>query len=72
MLHLSRLGFGLVCMQIVAFLRACVLARTLNVAMLLLLQVIYGDTDSIMIHTNSNDYDAAEALGAKVKAAVNR
>jgi hypothetical protein len=36
------------------------------------LQVIYGDTDSIMIHTNSNDYEAAEALGAKVKAAVNR
>jgi DNA polymerase elongation subunit (family B) len=35
-------------------------------------QVIYGDTDSIMIHTNSNDYEAAEALGAKVKAAVNR
>ena len=39
---------------------------------LLLLQVIYGDTDSIMIHTNSNDLDAAEGLGAKVKAAVNR
>jgi DNA polymerase elongation subunit (family B) len=38
----------------------------------LALQVIYGDTDSIMIHTNSNDYDAAGALGAKVKAAVNR
>lgn len=38
----------------------------------LCVQVIYGDTDSIMIHTNSNDYEAAEALGAKVKAAVNR
>lgn len=25
-----------------------------------------------MIYTNSTDYDAAEALGAKVKAAVNR
>lgn len=40
--------------------------------MLRYVQVIYGDTDSIMIHTNSIDYDAAEALGAKVKAAVNR
>jgi hypothetical protein len=35
-------------------------------------QVIYGDTDSIMIHTNSNDYEAAEQLGARIKAAVNR
>jgi hypothetical protein len=25
-----------------------------------------------MIHTNSNDYEAAEQLGARIKAAVNR
>lgn len=36
------------------------------------LQVIYGDTDSIMIHTNSNDYEQAEQLGARIKTAVNR
>eukprot|EP00878_Enallax_costatus_P030257 GHUV01032931.1.p1 GENE.GHUV01032931.1~~GHUV01032931.1.p1 ORF type:complete len:599 (+),score=236.51 GHUV01032931.1:1003-2799(+) len=36
------------------------------------LEVIYGDTDSIMIHTNSNEYDAAEQLGGRIKAAVNR
>lgn len=36
------------------------------------LQVIYGDTDSIMIHTNSNELEAAEQLGSRIKAAVNR
>jgi DNA polymerase alpha subunit A len=29
--------------------------------------VIYGDTDSIMINTNSTDYDQVMAIGAKVK-----
>ncbi len=29
--------------------------------------VIYGDTDSIMINTNSIDYDQVIAIGAKVK-----
>ncbi len=29
--------------------------------------VIYGDTDSIMINTNSTDYDQVIAIGAKVK-----
>lgn len=28
--------------------------------------VIYGDTDSIMINTNSTDYDQVMAIGAKV------
>lgn len=28
--------------------------------------VIYGDTDSIMINTNSLDYDQVMAIGAKV------
>ncbi len=38
----------------------------------LCLQVIYGDTDSIMVHTASSELDAAEALGARIKAAVNK
>jgi DNA polymerase elongation subunit (family B) len=29
--------------------------------------VIYGDTDSIMINTNSVDYDQVMSIGAKVK-----
>jgi hypothetical protein len=28
--------------------------------------VVYGDTDSIMINTNSTDYDQVIAIGAKV------
>jgi DNA polymerase alpha subunit A len=29
--------------------------------------VIYGDTDSIMINTNSTDYDQVMSIGANVK-----
>ena len=36
------------------------------------LDVIYGDTDSIMIHTNTNDFDEVLKIGQKVKVAVNR
>ena len=31
------------------------------------LEVIYGDTDSIMINTNSTDMDTVFKLGNKVK-----
>ena len=34
--------------------------------------VIYGDTDSIMINSNSVDYDEVFKLGAKIKAEVNK
>ncbi|CAI2349198.1 unnamed protein product [Caenorhabditis sp. 36 PRJEB53466] len=34
--------------------------------------VIYGDTDSIMINTNSLDLEAAKKLGAEIKKAVNK
>ncbi len=36
------------------------------------LEVIYGDTDSIMINTNSVDYDQVFKLGAQIKMAVNK
>lgn len=35
-------------------------------------QVIYGDTDSIMIHTGTDSLTAARELGARVKKEVNR
>lgn len=36
------------------------------------LEVIYGDTDSLMINTKSNTYEEAENLGYKLKAEVNK
>ncbi|XP_040576162.1 DNA polymerase alpha catalytic subunit [Lepeophtheirus salmonis] len=36
------------------------------------LEVIYGDTDSIMINSNSKDFDEVFRLGAKIKSEVNR
>ncbi|XP_058453035.1 DNA polymerase alpha catalytic subunit [Malaya genurostris] len=35
-------------------------------------QVIYGDTDSIMINTNSVDYDQVFKIGANIKQIVNK
>lgn len=35
-------------------------------------QVVYGDTDSIMIHTGTKDLNAARQLGASVKREVNK
>ncbi|PSN33886.1 DNA polymerase alpha catalytic subunit [Blattella germanica] len=34
--------------------------------------VIYGDTDSIMISTNSNEYDQVFKIGNKIKAEINK
>jgi len=36
------------------------------------LEVIYGDTDSIMINSNSTDYNSVFKLGAQIKIAVNK
>lgn len=36
------------------------------------LEVIYGDTDSIMIHTATDDLKVVKELGRKLKAAVNK
>jgi len=36
------------------------------------LEVIYGDTDSIMINSNSTDYGGVMKLGTQIKQAVNK
>ncbi len=36
------------------------------------LEVIYGDTDSIMINSNTRDLEEAERTAQKVKAEVNK
>jgi hypothetical protein len=36
------------------------------------LEVIYGDTDSIMINSNSTDFGSVFKLGAQIKQAVNK
>merc|ERR1719273_1716079 len=36
------------------------------------LDVIYGDTDSVMVNTNSTDYDEVFRLGREIKQTVNK
>lgn len=48
------------------------LMRAKEMAENLGLDVIYGDTDSIMIYTNSNNYSEVMQLGQKVKTHVNQ
>ena len=36
------------------------------------LEVIYGDTDSIMVNSNSRDYEEVFKLGAQIKQTVNK
>ena len=49
-----------------------ILLQTKNLVEKMNLEVIYGDTDSIMINSNSIDYDEVFKLGAQIKAAVNK
>nr|CAB3264997.1 DNA polymerase alpha catalytic subunit [Phallusia mammillata] len=49
-----------------------ILMHTKELAQKMGLEVIYGDTDSIMINTNSTDMDLAFKLGNQVKAEVNK
>lgn len=49
-----------------------ILLQTKNLVEKMNLEVIYGDTDSIMINSNSIDYDQVFKLGAEIKAAVNK
>nr|XP_032834503.1 DNA polymerase alpha catalytic subunit isoform X2 [Petromyzon marinus] len=49
-----------------------ILLHTKELVQKMNLEVIYGDTDSIMINTNSRDLDEVYRLGSKVKAEVNR
>lgn len=49
-----------------------ILSNTKQLAESLGLEVIYGDTDSIMINTNCNDYDEARKIGTKLQSEINR
>jgi len=49
-----------------------ILLQTRELVRKLNLDVIYGDTDSLMIDSNSNDYDQVLKLGLKIKAEVNK
>jgi DNA polymerase alpha subunit A len=35
-------------------------------------EVIYGDTDSIMVYTNSKDFNEAINIGSEIKAEINK
>eukprot|EP00117_Sycon_ciliatum_P005097 scpid11208/ scgid3347/ DNA polymerase alpha catalytic subunit; DNA polymerase alpha catalytic subunit p180 len=48
------------------------LARTKELVEQMGLEVVYGDTDSIMINTNSRNFEDVHKLGNKVKAEVNK
>lgn len=49
-----------------------ILLQTKSLVEKMNLEVIYGDTDSIMINSNSVDYDEVFKLGAQIKQAVNK
>uniref|UniRef100_A0A5S6Q974 DNA polymerase n=1 Tax=Trichuris muris TaxID=70415 RepID=A0A5S6Q974_TRIMR len=49
-----------------------ILIETKDVVEKLGLEVVYGDTDSIMVKSNYNNIDEALSLGKKVKAEVNK
>lgn len=49
-----------------------ILTNTKNLVEKMCLDVIYGDTDSIMINTNCLEYDEVMKLGHKIKQEVNR
>ncbi|UJR25876.1 hypothetical protein I4U23_007226 [Adineta vaga] len=49
-----------------------ILMQAKNIVERMNYDVIYGDTDSIMINTNSTDYDQVMAIGAKIRNEINR
>lgn len=49
-----------------------ILMNTKGIVTKLNYEVIYGDTDSIMIHTHSTDYDEVFKIGYIIKQAVNK
>jgi DNA polymerase alpha subunit A len=49
-----------------------ILQNTVTLAESTELEVIYGDTDSIMIHTNTQDLAKVKKMGADLKKAVNK
>lgn len=49
-----------------------ILQNTRNLVQKLNYPVIYGDTDSIMVNTNSTDYDQVYKIGYEIKKAINK
>ena len=49
-----------------------ILLQTRDLVEKMNLEVIYGDTDSIMINSNCTDFDQVYKLGAQIKTAVNK
>ena len=49
-----------------------ILQNTCDLAQGMGYEVIYGDTDSIMIYTNSTDLDQVQEIGKKIKKEVNK
>lgn len=49
-----------------------ILLHTRDLVQKLNFDVIYGDTDSIMVNTNCTDFDQVFALGQKIKSEVNK
>ena len=49
-----------------------ILLHTKDLIQKMNLDVIYGDTDSVMVNTNSTDYEEVFKLGREVKQAVNK
>lgn len=63
------------CKQLAAFITSKgreLLTQAKNIVERMNYDVIYGDTDSIMINTNSLDYDQVMAIGAKIRNEINR
>ena len=49
-----------------------ILLQTRDLIQKMNLDVIYGDTDSVMVNTNSNDYEEVFRLGREIKQTVNK
>ncbi|CAM4970193.1 unnamed protein product [Rotaria socialis] len=63
------------CKQLAAFITCKgreILMQAKNIVERMNYDVIYGDTDSIMINTNSIDYDQVMTIGAKIRNEINR
>ncbi|CAF3590618.1 unnamed protein product [Adineta steineri] len=63
------------CKQLAAFITCKgreILMQAKNIVERMNYDVVYGDTDSIMINTNSIDYDQVMAIGAKIRNEINR
>ena len=49
-----------------------ILKQTKEMVEQMALEVVYGDTDSIMINTNKRDFDESMEMGRKIKTTINK